>query len=322
MESFSHASAEKTLKEKGEEVRRSIEVDIAETKKRGKKTLAAAKFWLSRAILGIAMGSGVLISRDALNIDLTTSSSEQVKSENQEQLDIENKLFQQFGDSYLFIAERDREIPHPVIIDGFNEAQGINEEVVKEAVCNLPSGFYENIKDVSFVDRREPSGQQYGLSEDWVTDAEADRITGSITFFKHGVHDMQEHWGRSNFLEIFLHESGHLIDWEGNRFLKINDRLRLLEIIGKRLQSPDRYHSDYVESIHNENQYNEQYLKATEYFAEIVKVYFSSPDELTPEDFTIVDIAIRMINPNFDAPAARKAYAAYVFDGRFPPKKP
>lgn len=144
---------------------------------------------------------------------------------------------------------------------------------------------------------------EYGLPQDSEAIASCTSTPGepesSIVF--HGA-SLKESAGSN--LDTLTHELAHANDWERDNTMTTEQRINLLTAIADRLASESRYQSPYVESITNEDGQLEQYLKAQEYWAEICREYFISPDGLHIDDFTIVDGALRQQDPQFSGEAA------------------
>lgn len=125
----------------------------------------------------------------------------------------------------------------------------------------------------------------------------------TIVFYK----DAGKMLGQLN--EIFSHESGHANDWKSDNTLSIEERKKLLIEITKRyFTGKNIYHSDYVESIKNEDTHSENYRKVTEYWAEICEEYFDNPQWLKenhPEDYKIVDQYVKKQDRKFNPTDAK-----------------
>ena len=149
--------------------------------------------------------------------------------------------------------------------------------------------------------------------------ADFNRNNKEITFYK----PAETSSTYENINKCLTHELGHANDWCSDNETSLKDRMELLLAITDRLNSPDRYESSYVENIgiseksmlekyvafsHNEKYSPEQeqrYNKATEYWAEICSVYFSSPTMLNYEDFKLVDDWVKKNDPNFNNEQAK-----------------
>lgn len=176
----------------------------------------------------------------------------------------------------------------------------------------LPQAWLEDVGSISQVNYEDSSTiKKYGLSSGagvvWKTIAIATRQgAGSrtnITFFNHS-----KSLTTSSNLKSIMHEVGHANDWARDRQMDPAERAELLLAITSRLNDPDRYRSNYVESIKNEkDKQAEKYLKAVEYWAEISAVYFTNPGALHVKDFEIVDAHIGRTDPGFSSAKALQA---------------
>lgn len=102
-------------------------------------------------------------------------------------------------------------------------------------------------------------------------------------------------------LKTFLHELGHANDFLSDNSLSSMQRINLLRDLGRRLISPDRYYSAYLENISIPGSREENnFVKAGEYFSELTVAYFLQPKSLATEDFLIVDGVVKASDPNYD----------------------
>ena len=105
----------------------------------------------------------------------------------------------------------------------------------------------------------------------------------------------------SNINEAFSHEIAHANDWEVSNDLSFEDRASFLLAIVERVQSEDRFHSTYVESIKNEDKQLELHNKCKEYWAEICEQYFGgSAQNLNYKDVQLIESVVKKEDPNFD----------------------
>lgn len=101
---------------------------------------------------------------------------------------------------------------------------------------------------------------------------------------------------------VLEHELGHANDWMTDMDLNIVERQQLLLLIHDRLNSSDRYQSDYYSSFINGTKEG-LHKSASEYWAEICEQYFTNPKKLLekhPVDFQIVDKFAKKNDPSFD----------------------
>lgn len=103
-----------------------------------------------------------------------------------------------------------------------------------------------------------------------------------------------------NLIDSFSHEIAHANDWVSDNEMSTLERVNLLLKIYKRLKSPDRYLSYYVESIQGKDLKEQNYNRAVEYWAEISEQYFKDASRLHIDDFRLVDGHIRKTDPNFN----------------------
>ncbi len=111
------------------------------------------------------------------------------------------------------------------------------------------------------------------------------------------------------FLYVVEHEINHASDWNNNTSLTSGERILMLKDISERIESSDRFLSEYVEGINLSvlgqhvtrdlsgmtSEVKEQYLgyiKTIEYWPEISKAYFLDKDKFKvehPSDFAVVE---------------------------------
>lgn len=118
--------------------------------------------------------------------------------------------------------------------------------------------------------------------------------------------------GRFGYVvDSISHELGHVNDWndEGVSYV---DRLELLVKIGQRINAKDRFHSAYVESIHEDNHFRVAYDRATEYWSEICVQYFNDATQLHVKDFGIVDDYVHKIDSKYNWKSGNTARSAVL----------
>ena len=166
---------------------------------------------------------------------------------------------------------------------------GIDVETVQSTLNNLPEQWRKKIGSISGEEKIEKIPERYGLAltkEGYLTGAMAEYNyqTGitDITFFK-----CPGGWLKKDFQLLLLHETGHANDWRA-RYRNVPERINMMYENLKRVKSPDRFRSGYVESIKNPDKQIESSLKTVEYWAEIVKQYFSDKEQLSNKDQELV----------------------------------
>ncbi len=218
-----------------------------------------------------------------------------------------------FGHRAAFGFNSEEEIKEKMAVGYFklrydNEPVQISGEHLYEAVkIGFPQQWVEKeIKTIKQVEEVKRVGSHYGLKGNWKTVATTTRklfLREDITFYKDSETNLEE------FLHTLSHEIGHANDWESDNEMDATERVDLLLAIRERLQSKDRYVSDYVESIENKDKQEELYLKAVEYWAEICAAYFSDPENLNYKDFVLVNNTIKKHEPDYDSSKWQEAKA-------------
>ncbi|MFA6547593.1 MAG: hypothetical protein WCT11_01460 [Candidatus Magasanikbacteria bacterium] len=124
---------------------------------------------------------------------------------------------------------------------------------------------------------------------------------------------------------ILLHEIAHANDWEANNGMTTEEKENFKKTVIERSQAPDRYISNDVERVEHvdwDKIFKESYShvnvklrRATEYWAEIARVYLSSEDpkkELAPADYQLVKDVIKKTDPSHNQPAMRLKRAGVI----------
>lgn len=171
---------------------------------------------------------------------------------------------------------------------------------VSEILNTFPDRWIDNEIDIITQEEKdEPVSEDYGLEENTKTLAACITKFGkkSKIVFYNGI---KEHHHFYVLNDILSHEIAHANDWDNDDEMNPDDRRYLLLSITERLGSKDRFMSDYVESIKNENEQEEKYLKAVEYWAEICAQYFYDSTNMNIKDFQIVDKVVKNTDPNFN----------------------
>lgn len=103
-------------------------------------------------------------------------------------------------------------------------------------------------------------------------------------------------------MDFLPHEVAHANDWEHDGKMSEEERADLLLAIVDRLASPDRFKSDYVEKIKNDDDPQEElYIKALEYWAEISKEFLMGKgNKLHIKDYALVAARIKATDPAYN----------------------
>lgn len=108
------------------------------------------------------------------------------------------------------------------------------------------------------------------------------------------------------------HEVAHANSDDTDREMTEEQRVNLLLKIIRRVLAPDRYQSEYVESITDKNPNRQLFIKAEEYWAEIFSAYFSNPQSLNIKDLRIVERQIHLTDPTYDVATAIQKTQTFV----------
>lgn len=113
-------------------------------------------------------------------------------------------------------------------------------------------------------------------------------------------------------LKVLLHEASHCADAENSMLMTTAEKVKLEHMLIGRIHAPNRYKSDYVESIGIASDASEAkevaHIKSTEYFAEIMSSYLCEPAMLSQEDRSIVEFVIKKLDPQFGVKSANASF--------------
>lgn len=161
----------------------------------------------------------------------------------------------------------------------------------------LPHSFLANIKQIERKEEAVPMPDAYGSLEGDQMAAYADPGRQELVFLN--ASRGAKPW---NLGDMMKHEACHLSDAENNGMLTSAKRLMFYTQVLDRVRAPDRFHSDYVEGIHNKDPKVELQLKAAEYWADTCSAYFSGEMMVPKADRELVESVIAAMEPglNFD----------------------
>ncbi len=184
---------------------------------------------------------------------------------------------------------------------GFDKFKISGPEVQEMFHGALPGGALRNVESVSYEDELIAMPEVYGQGVGRYEAAHASWADRRITISK-GSKDQSVEWILG---EMLPHEVGHLNDWNNPR-LPQRDRLHLIEVTLKRINSPDRFKSAYVEAISNADPKVEKTRKCKEYFAEIFSAYLSPTTRklLPAADKKIIAEYLKKVDPKFSLKVA------------------
>lgn len=207
--------------------------------------------------------------------------------------------------------------------DGVEEA-GFSPEVV-EGLFEDGRFYPKNLLDgqvsgVTFYKGAGPSARGEGIQDNAAASVNSiDEIDIYVPKLKDGFTSRDQY---VNLMTVMEHEIAHLNDWETNLDLCRIDRALLLKKVLERLGSPDRLAGsdelrtfDY-EKVEMDDEKNEAYRQAKEYWATIVQFYFDFPawfKDKHPSDFQLVeDYLINKKDSNFNPIKANQERKAFL----------
>jgi hypothetical protein len=171
--------------------------------------------------------------------------------------------------------EKNVVIRSEIVGDDFNK---MIDDVFEPSSDMLPENITNEIAYIQFVDVEKKIPEKYGHKLQG-NDVGGSSYVYHVEINKNDLKDGDAQSYASSFGTIF-HEISHCNDWYKDQEMNPKERLDLVKSIIERLKSDDRFMSDYVENIENNNPYEEMDIKTQEYFAEIGEAYFMSPKEL------------------------------------------
>src|SRR3989344_7480930 len=273
-------------------------------------------------VLALTTGLNVL----SHTIPEKPSLSPQSENYKQEHSELSKKLGKQF-DAFLFEMEtykaqkeRTSENIHTEVGD-FEEADASSKDIKSYLEKGYPKEWLSNVRGVRLVPFELDVPAEYGLKDAGGKGSakviayveKRGELGGSSIVFSKEI---------KNFFSATSHEMGHANDWLARTDLSDEYRINLLYNVVKRVESPDRFKSAYVESINNKDSGKQLMHKATEYFAEIVAEYLNNPKEaktkLAPADLTLVEQHLKVSATNFNleqAVIAREARGRIIKQG-------
>ena len=204
-------------------------------------------------------------------------------------------------------GEREKEHEWQTITsDLVGQEGGIQPRVVNRILDETYTKGWVN-NEVEIIQQKEQKGGTEALRSRGIEDGSAlaeciswEQSKARITFFSPAKkHSLQ--YLTSNTL---AHELAHANSWSADNEMTPEEKADLLLAVAERIFSEDRFKSSYVESISNPDKQQENYLKATEYWAEICGQYFSDPSKLNVKDFSITESFIRKTDQKFDVKKA------------------
>jgi hypothetical protein len=223
------------------------------------------------------------------------------------------------GNKVAFFRHKEKQMPPK--ISGFEELGFQNEYLEKLWSDNngsYPRGWITGSVDkINFQNHIGKMSFSYGdFFKNEAPNARTLQGTRVIEFFKSKiftqVNNKDEKETVLSWMDYtFGHELGHLNDPETSQILNLQLRPGLFDDILFHLQSSNPHRSlttiigspDESNNINLANKKKETYLRAKEYWAEVVSDYFGAPDYLKerfPKDYEMVDAEVKRSDPNFD----------------------
>ena len=198
------------------------------------------------------------------------------------------------------------------------ETRKFISELFSEENLVFPKEGLKEVEHLIFSKEYEKMPEQYGqnLSHDGHKAGQAEdfgrtvRVYFNKELYGENKNKLPKRLSAIQIASVIFHEISHCNDWVRDSEMGLIERLRMLKLITERINSEDRFISDYVEAIDSPNGKKQtQYIKATEYWAEICEEYFAAPEAFkieNPVDFKIVDDFIKKQSPGFDIFEAMK----------------
>lgn len=198
--------------------------------------------------------------------------------------------------------------PAPIKYDSLDKFRLDTQDMSALVQDAIPEGFRYNLKSVAYVDTSLELPAAYGMPGSEYVAGTVGR-EGKTYFYKKA-----NRVPTMDIVKTYLpHEVGHSNDWGANRLLTYPERVQLLANTLRRVQSPNRHKSNYVEAIHNRNPKVQLLNRATEYYADTTAMGTSEEYWLLPEeDKQWVDELFKKMDPRFTRERARGAQRSVI----------
>src|SRR4030042_3050300 len=269
-----------------------------------KKKLREAAVWGFLTLGGFGLMKALLPEKPkSLDeaISLTVEKDKKItNSEKQELYKKIDYLKQQFGEEVLakvgyFSENKAYARPKNPKINGFNKLRPDIDDKILKNIWNenyYPEGWInERVKEVEYVGEETAVSDRYGHdAKEWKAAAQFNSREvekGKILFFRPAgsLYRNASAQEAVRALDIyFSHELGHANDWI-EEDLNFKQRVEFLYDVTQQCFRQGGLTTAYVDSIKNEDPQKERYYKATEYWAEMCKIYFGIPEKLKKADY-------------------------------------
>ena len=128
------------------------------------------------------------------------------------------------------------------------------------------------IEHLTMADERIPMPREYGI------EAYADGICEhGVSHEASGIRLSPDFQTEPIAFNLLNHEFAHANDWRRSNTMPPEDRLTLLHLIHRRVESDDRIHFNYVEKIQNPDSRELHLRRMTEYWAELMSMAMDLP---------------------------------------------
>jgi len=190
-----------------------------------------------------------------------------------------------------------KNVPEVVVensVDGF--LSGVEKEDIELFFKHcIPQGA--GVEKVVYLDEKVEASKAYGYGSESEAAAYV-KYPGDEIVIARGMKDCDN---APALLDVLAHEAGHCADYLSNRYLTVDEKLCLQNMLVDRLRQPNHFKSPLEEDIKNKDPKMELTLEVTEYFAEIFSHYIKDKTELPSGDRKIVEYVISRIDPDFDS---------------------
>lgn len=194
-------------------------------------------------------------------------------------------LFHYEGDFAAFFGHspRNHALPHTLAIDEAAATQlGIKPEVMMNILEKFPATWRQNINSIIFQNSEGQVFGGYGFP--------LGPVIGAACYLPNGKADLyffKAEWTDREVEKLVAHEIAHPNDWKALH-RSFEERVNMAYEVLKRIESTDRFTG--LSPVYAENFHRMPLIrKMTEYWAEIVRFYFTKRDELPEEDKKLVE---------------------------------
>ncbi len=204
---------------------------------------------------------------------------------------LDKKKFEQVGKQSFEINKREAEVA------GFEKLPGINNAELKKLLEKDfdPRWLYGNLSSITYIDQADSEGiarifggGTYALSAGSLPPGRDLVYKEGIKFYKGTPASL------SDIVSVVSHELGHVHNWTSTNVLNIAELVQFEAEVNRHFESSDRIKFSYVEDLEKEIQPKGR--QVNEYWSEIMKSLYLSPEELKIKSPKAYELALKWRN--------------------------